>query len=187
MSFLRDDPRILQILLEIQAEQKRQDDTLDTISQNIYVANQQLRVLGLYGERILAILERFFPSPVEIHDFTLYQILGGQTVAINGTVLGTTSTFQIGYVPATNFIPLQSGPTVSVDDTADVTLGPIDPGTLTFTAAVSATATATSYILTISGVNDAGAPVAHSFNVPILPTPPPPAQSITDFSLNQIS
>jgi hypothetical protein len=106
---------------------------------------------------------------------------------INGTVVGTSSTFQIGFVPATNFLPLQSGPMVAVDD-ANVTLGPVSTdGTLTFTASVAASDTGASYNLTVSGVNDKGVAVTHSFNVPILPTPPPPATTITDFSLNQLS
>src|SRR5271170_6370481 len=106
---------------------------------------------------------------------------------INGTVVGASSTFQIGFVPATNFVPLASGPTVTVDDT-NVTLSPVSTdGQFTFTAAVAAGDTGASYNLTIAGTNDKGVAISHTFNVPILPTPPPPATSITDFSLNQLS
>lgn len=104
---------------------------------------------------------------------------------INGTVVGTTSTFNIGFVPATNFVPLTSGPTVSVDDT-NVTITQPDASN-NFTAAVAAGDTGASYNLTITGVNGAGATITHTFNVPILPTPPPPPTQITDFSLTQVS
>jgi hypothetical protein len=123
--------------------------------------------------------------PATITDFTLTQIEGDMEMAINGTVVGTTSTFQIGFVPATNFIPLPTPPTVAVDDT-NVTLGPV-AADFTFTAAVAAGDTGTSYNLTISGTNDKGVALTHVFNVPILPTPPPPPTSVTDFSLNQVS
>lgn len=119
-------------------------------------------------------------------DFTLLQQRGDTFMPINGTVVGATSTFQIGFVPATNFIPLSAGPTVTVDDT-NVTLGPVDPTSLQFTATVASTDTGASYNLTVSGTNDKGAAVTHTFSVPILPTPPPPPTSITDFSLNQLS
>jgi hypothetical protein len=105
-------------------------------------------------------------------------------MSINGVALGGTGTFQIGLVPSTNFVPLQSGPTVTVDDVTDVTLSPVDPTALTFTATVASTATATSFNLTIAGVNGAGTALSHVFNVPILPMPP---QQVTDFSLNQLS
>ena len=106
---------------------------------------------------------------------------------ITGTVVGQQSLFQIGFVPGTNFLPLASGPTVSVDD-PNVTLSPVSTdGKFTFTASVAAGDTGASYNLTISGTNDKGAVISHTFNVPILPTPPPPATSITDFSLNQLS
>ena len=120
-------------------------------------------------------------------DFELHQLQGDDFMAINGTIVGTTSTFQISFVPATNFVALQSGPTVAVDD-ANVTLSPVSTdGQFTFTASVAASDTATSYNLTVSGVNGAGVAVSHTFNVPILPTPPPPPQQITDFGLNQLS
>lgn len=136
--------------------------------------------------RIANAVEKLVPS--EVTDFVLYQLSPtGEKQMINGTVVGTTSTFQIGFVPATNFVPLTTGPTVSVDDTL-VTLSPVSTdGNFTFTAAVAASDTGASYNLTILGVNGAGAAVTHTFNVPILPTPPPPATQITDFSLNQLS
>lgn len=120
-----------------------------------------------------------------VTDFTLHQIIEGESMAINGTVVGTTSTFNIGFVPATNFIPLVSGPSVSVDDTTVVLTQP--DASNNFTAAVPAGDTGASYNLTITGVNDQNVTVTHAFNIPILPTPPPPPTSVTDFSLNQLS
>ena len=105
-------------------------------------------------------------------------------MAINGTVVGTTSTFSIGMVPATNFIPLTSGPTVTVDDPG-VVLTPVVGGN--FTASVPAGDTGASYNLTLTGVNDQAATITHVFNIPILPTPPPAPTSVTDFSLSQVS
>jgi hypothetical protein len=121
-----------------------------------------------------------------IVDFTLTQLRGDTFMAINGTVVGTTSTFQISFVPATNFIPLPSPPTVTVDDT-NVTLGAVDPVTLQFTATVASTDTGASYNLTVAGTNDKRAALSHVFNVPILPTPPPPPTSVSDFDLSQLS
>jgi len=121
-----------------------------------------------------------------IVDFSLVQINQGVQMAITGVVVGNSGQFQIGFVPATNFIPLSAGPAVSVDD-SNVTLGPVDATTFIFTATVAAGDTAASFNLTITGTNDAGTALTHTFNVPILPTPPPPPTSITDFSLNQLS
>jgi len=103
---------------------------------------------------------------------------------IKGIVLGATGTFQIGFVPAENFIPLKSGPNVSVDD-ASATLTQPDAND-DFTIQVPANDTAAGVNVTVTGVNDQGATVMHTFNVPYLPAPPPPPQSVTDFSLNQL-
>ena len=119
-------------------------------------------------------------------DFTLSQLRGDTFMPISGVVVGATGTFQISFVPATNFIPLPSPPTVSVDDT-NVTLGAVDPTAFTFTATVASTDTATSFNVTVAGVNDKGTSLTHSFNIPILPTPPPPPTSVTDFDLSQLS
>jgi len=118
-------------------------------------------------------------------DFKLSQIRGDIAMPINGTVVGGTSTFQIGFVPATNFIPLSAGPTVTVDD-ALVNLTPVDASN-TFTATVASTDAQSSFNLTVNGTNDKGAAITHTFNVPVLPAPPPPPTSITDFSLSQLS
>lgn len=125
-------------------------------------------------------------SRSQVTGFTLHQkTTEGDFMAITGTVVGTTSTFNIGLVPSTNFVPLTSGPTVTVDDT-NVTLGAVDASN-NFTAAVAAADTATVYNVTIAGVNGAGVAISHSFAVPILPLPPPPPVQVTDFSLSQVS
>lgn len=125
-------------------------------------------------------------SRSQVTGFTLHQkTTEGAFMPITGTVVGTTSTFNIGLVPSTNFVPLTSGPTVTVDDT-NVTLGAVDASN-NFTAAVAAADTATVYNVTIAGVNGAGVAISHSFAVPILPLPPPPPVQVTDFSLSQVS
>lgn len=125
-------------------------------------------------------------SRSQVTGFTLHQkTTEGAFMPITGTVVGTTSTFNIGLVPSTNFVPLTSGPTVTVDDT-NVTLGAVDASN-NFTAAVAAADTATVYNVTIAGVNGAAVAISHSFAVPILPLPPPPPVQVTDFSLSQVS
>ena len=129
---------------------------------------------------ILGILEK--QATPSVKDFTLSQIQGETEMAINGTVAGAVSTFKIGFVPATNFAPLSAGPTVTVDDTS-VTLSAVAADN-TFTATTVATDTAPSYNLTVSGTNDKGAAITHTFNVPFIVAPP---SSVTDFSLDQVS
>ena len=102
---------------------------------------------------------------------------------ITGVQAGSTGTFQIGFVPP-NGIPLPSPPTVVTDDTL-VSLGQVSTdGLFTFTASVGATDTAPSFNVTVSGVNGAGSPISHTFNIPVIAAPPP---QITDFTLNQLS
>lgn len=117
---------------------------------------------------------------VQITGFTLSQ--KGETKM--QTVAGTTSTFNIGLLPADENVPLQSGPTVTVDDTT-VTLTAVDSSN-NFTATVPLGDTNASYNLTISGVNGAGTPVSTTFNVLIEQPAPPPVQ-VSGFSLNQLS
>src|SRR5215472_270388 len=133
-------------------------------------------VLRLLHEA-LAILKQVFA----VTDFDLKQRIGDAIMAINGVPVGGTGTFQIGLVPP-NGVPLQSGPTVSADD-SNVTLGPVGSD-LSFTAAVAAGDTGTSFNITVMGVNGIGTSISHVFNIPILA--PPPVQ-VTDFSLNQTS
>lgn len=123
----------------------------------------------------------------QVSDFQLRQIEKGELMPIVGTVVGASSTFQETPVPATNFVPLQSGPVFTVDDTL-VTLSASPDGDPTkVVATVAATDTGAVYNITVSGVNGLGTTVSHTFAVPILPLPPPPPQQISDFSLNQLS
>jgi len=145
---------------------------------------QQLKRIADYLQELVYIGRQELRQ--HIVGFELKQINLGVQMAITGTVVGGTSTFQIGFVPATNFIPLSAGPAVAVDD-ANVTLGPVDATNFTFTATVASTDTGSSYNLTITGTNDKGVALSHVFNIPILPAPPPPPTSVTDFSLNQLS
>jgi len=117
---------------------------------------------------------------------TLSQLRGDIFMPIVGVVVGATGTFQIGYVPPTNFIPPSVGPSVTVDD-PNVSLGAVDPTTLQFTATVSSTDTATSFNITVTLTNDQGTVLNPAFTVPILPTPPPPPTSIQDITLDQLS
>jgi hypothetical protein len=111
--------------------------------------------------------------------FRFEQIIGGNKMAITGTVPGATSTFT-----GTPNGALQPGniPTWTVDD-PNVTLTPGADG-LSVSAATLATDTATSYNLTQSGVNSAGIAISTTVNVPFLPAPPAPA---TGFNINQTS
>jgi hypothetical protein len=123
----------------------------------------------------------------EVRDFWLFQIhkkRGRKRGMITGTIAGSSSTFKIGFVPATNFVPLQEGPEIAADD-PKVTLSAVDNDNM-FTASIAADDTAVSYNLTVTGVNGAGVAITHTFNVPILPPPPPPSVQITDFSLDQV-
>jgi hypothetical protein len=140
--------------------------------------------------RIAAALEELvFLEREELREhivgFTLRQLRGDTFMPIAGVVAGAVGTFQISFVPSTNFIPLSSGPTVTVDDT-NVSLSAVDTSNM-FTATVASNDTGTSFNLTVAGVNDKGVSLSHVFNVPILPAPPPPPTSITDFGLDQTS
>ena len=159
---------------------------LDTYELLILLQRIERKIDAILAAERIILLEESEEEAKQVTDFTLSQIKGDfSAMGINGTVVGTTSTFNIGFVPATNFVPLTSGPTVTVDD-ANVTLTPVD-GSNNFTASVAAGDTAASYNLTVTGVNGAGTSITHTFNVPILPAPPPPPVQITDFSLNQVS
>ena len=129
--------------------------------------------------RVLSILERVYA----VTDFKLFQRKGDFITMITGVQAGATGTFQIGFVPP-NGVPLTAGPTVTVDD-SNVTLGPVSTdGNFTFTAAVAASDTGTSFNVTVTGTNGAGVALSHTFNVPIIAAPPP---QITDFTLSQLS
>jgi hypothetical protein len=146
-------------------------------------AVKQLKRIADYLQELVFLERDELRNPIV--GFTLSQLRGDTFMAISGIVVGQVGTFQIGFVPTTNFIPLPSPPSVSADDT-NVTLSAV-AADFTFTATVASTDTATSFNLTVAGVNDQGASITHAFNIPILPTPPPPPVSITDFTLDQTS
>jgi hypothetical protein len=171
---------IISLLREILDRQRDQGETIKDIEQNILVGDQEEYNNALYLQKILSILQS---EEVQITDFKLSQLQGASFMAILGTQVGATSTFQIGFVPPGG-VPLPTPPTVMVDDPL-VTLGPVSTdGQFTFTAAVAATDTGASYNLTVAGTNAAGTALSHVFNVPILSAPP---VQITDFTLNQLS
>jgi hypothetical protein len=137
-------------------------------------------------EELVEIGRKSLLNPVV--DFQLNQITRRNNNMIHGVVPGATGTFDISYVPATNFAPLSEGPTASTDD-PDVTLSEVavspDTGLPSFDATLTETAAGENFSVTIDGVNDKGTPVTHTFVIPILVGPPPEPQSIVDFDLNQ--
>lgn len=165
--------RIIELLLDIIVREKIIDANVGFLTEQVNNANL----------RLIAIESILQSGPQQISDFTLSQRKGAVFMAINGVAVGATGTFQIGFVPPSG-VPLPTPPTVTVDDT-NVTLGAVSTdGQFTFTAAVAAGDTGTSFNLTVSGTNAAGTALQHVFNVPILAAPP---VQITDFTLNQLS
>ncbi len=123
-------------------------------------------------------------APPQIISFNLSQLSKGVPMAITGITVGGSGTFQIGFVPP-NGVPLQTGPTVTVTDDTNVTLGPVGtPAPNQFVATVASTDTATQFTVQVDGVNGAGAAVSAQFVIPIIAAPPP---QINDFSLDQIA
>jgi hypothetical protein len=179
--------KLLEQMIDEQGETNRHlseiIERLHNLENGLGVSNQELKNLTLTAQDILAILQQ--PAGAPISDFFLYQLIKGDFEMISGTVVGTTSTFKISFVPVKDFIPLTSGPIVSVDDPM-VTLSAVDASN-NFTASVAAGDTGASYNITVTGVNNLGATIAHVFNIPILPTPPPAPTPVTDFGLDQTS
>jgi hypothetical protein len=107
---------------------------------------------------------------------------------INGVAPGSTETFEISYVPNSNFIPLNVGPSVSADD-PKVSLGPVavdaTSGWPRFDATLAQDATGDSFNVTVAGTNDKGTELSRIFIIPIVGAPPNPT-SVTDFSLDQV-
>ena len=108
-------------------------------------------------------------------------------MAITGTPAGGTSTFSESPVQADGVTPgaLQAGsvPTwTSTDPLVSITAS--SDGT-SASVAVSASDTAASYPLTVSGVNSAGTAISTTVTVPILPAVVPPPVPATSFSVSQ--
>jgi hypothetical protein len=99
---------------------------------------------------------------------------------ITGVPAGGTGTFTESPVPVGGLLQPGNVPVWTVDD-ALVSLTPSADGT-SANVAVGASDTATSFNLTVSGVNSAGAPISTTVNVPILPAVAVPA---TGFDIEQ--
>jgi hypothetical protein len=110
---------------------------------------------------------------------TIFQIRGGQRMAITGTPVGGKSSFQVTWNGA---MAPGTPETWSVDD-PNVTLSPETDPTIV-DAADSATDTATIYNLTVVANNSAGQPVTATAAVPLIAPPPTPA---TGGTINQLS
>ena len=114
--------------------------------------------------------------------------------AITGTAIGGTSVFAAAPLQAdgTSAGTLQAGniPQWSSKD-ANVTITASADGTQA-TVALSAAETATTYDLTVSGVNSDGNAISTTFTIPVLaavvtPPPPPPDTAAPQFGLSQLS
>lgn len=105
--------------------------------------------------------------------------LGG-SMAITGIVLGATGTFTETPSPAGGALQSGNVPVWTSDDTL-TTLTPSADGT-SVAVATSASDTATSFNLTVSGVASDGTAISTSVNVPLLPPAVVPA---TGFTINQ--
>ena len=157
-------------------------------SEREFIAIEILELRQL--ERIATALEDIAKT-MKLHsvvNFKLKQIQKRKNQMINGVVPGTTETFEIEYVPTSNFIPLSAGPSVASDDPSAV-LGPVavDPvsGWPRFDASLAADATGDSFNVTVAGTNDKGTELSRIFTIPIVGAPPNPV-SVTDFTLNQV-
>lgn len=111
--------------------------------------------------------------------FQIKQI-GGSGMAITGIVLGQTGTFTETPDPSGSSLQPGNIPQWSADD-PNVSLTATADGTAV-NVATSTSDTATSFNLTVSGVNSAGAAISTTVNVPLLPPAQVPAQG---FVINQ--
>jgi hypothetical protein len=123
-------------------------------------------------------------QPTPATDFRLVQ-QGDSTMAITGVQVGSSAAFQIFLVPA-NAASLQSGPVATSDDPnvsiSPNTNDPTNPFMIVCTVATGDTNA--SFNLKVDGVNSVGAPITHTFVIPILQAPPPAA---VDFDLDQLA
>ena len=107
---------------------------------------------------------------------------GYADMPITGIVVGATGVFTETPTPPGSALQTGSVPSWSADD-ATIVLTPAADGT-SVSAAVPAGHAPTSFNLTCSGVNSAGAAISTTVAVPILPPPVTPA---TGFDINQTS
>jgi hypothetical protein len=140
-------------------------------------------VLGLFSvcvvlnrlNLIVNLLRRLQP----VTAFQIFQRHGDKFMAITGVKIGATGTFQITDLPLGAQLPSGQIPEVTASDPSIVLTQPTaDNGT--FTAAVPAGSTLTSFTLTVSAPNAPGAP-SSMVSVPVLPA------DVTSFQVDQIS
>jgi hypothetical protein len=103
---------------------------------------------------------------------------------INGIAPGATEIFDISLLPVGSSLQAGNIPTVTPDNTTDVSIAVAADG-LSFSATADAAPVATSFNVVVAGVNSAGAPISTPFNIPLLPATPPPPVPATGFDLNQ--
>jgi hypothetical protein len=165
-------------------EEKKELFAMDVIAREAVLATLELR--GIH-EALCCVcheLKRINEFLRAAKYFEIKQIGGNgmATPGIIGIVLGAVGTFT--EVPAPVGGALQAGaiPTWTSDDTLTA-LTPSTDGT-SVSVATSTSDTATSFNLTVSGVNSAGTAISTSVNVPLLPAAVTPA---TGFTITQTS
>jgi hypothetical protein len=133
----------------------------------------QLNDIYLLCEKILLVLQS--ASEIKISQLSKE----GQLMAITGTPVGGSSTFQV--VP--NGAMGTAAPSWTVAGDPSITLSPSPDGDVTKIVATDASGdTNTSYTLSVSWVNSAGTTLTASVSVPILPAAP-----ATSLTINQLS
>lgn len=117
----------------------------------------------------------------EIHYFHIVQL--GDSMAISGVQPGLTGTFAATPQPVGAVLPSGVVPVWTVDNPL-VTLTPAADG-LTVIAALDASITGDTFNLTVTATLADGSTPSGTVAVPILPTPPPPPQEVTGFTIDQ--
>src|SRR5215472_4770996 len=144
-------------------------DELHGIRGELHCIREEMRWLQYIQKELACICKSV--TPPQVIGFELRQLLGGVFMPITGVQVGGSGTFQIGFVPP-NGVPLQSGPTATVTDDSNVTLGPVGtPSPNQFVATVASTDTNTQFTIQIDGVNGAGTAISAQFVVPIIAAP----------------
>ena len=151
---------------------------LHDIRTELQILNQAVRNLVLTGQAILSILKSV---PIPATGGTIFQIKGGQKMAITGTPVGGSSSFQVTW----NGAMAPGTPENWAVDDPNVTLSPDSSGDPTIVDATdAATDTAAIYNLTVTANNSAGSSVMATAQVQLIPPPPTPA---TGGTINQLT
>ncbi len=151
-------------------EEKKEVFALDTIAVDAHFIREELHCICEQLKR----LNEFLRAAKS------FEIKQGGSLAITGIVLGATGTFTETPTPAGGALQAGNIPAWTSDD-PNTSLTPSADGS-SVNVATSATDTATSFNLTVSGVNSAGVAISSSVNVPLLPAAAVPA---TGFTINQ--